>query len=916
MKKFRYFIRNNYARVPFSVIGIFLILGSSLTTVYVAKLESEKVFGVIDTVDFNELDNLLRLAEADMSTTLNIAGLKGLKKIGETPVFKADSTIYGDNAEEVNKNLVREIIQDEMNVYLTGNYLYEMFNDGKYAVNILIPSGQKYPIYLWDMISFEEIEMNLKRPMSIPIITPPGDVFHPSYYTVSIPLEVEIRKIEIGKPSQFITKKKIDVSSILTSRFLLLKNLVDVDYNKTINGINELWSFTTIIANLYTLIRGYQHYSSGDPENVVDNKHLALIVNAGLLFEQSFTFGSVDPMGVVQLVNNTYKTLTNKESDLTNILNTDLSNPLGLEIVTSCYSNNKNNNESMNITVNTNACPEINLSEIAERPLYNWESAYIILKDSTGKTIKEEIFTPFTEEDINQIIKDYENKGFVFESVIKGKTKINESTVNKINEISEEIYTAQIKTVVSHPFAPIIQLGDHHGYDIDNGTSDWSLVSITLTKTFDKPAKGYVTPGCILYGEVYTLVFERQHTWSKKINETWYEYIAVDTKTEEDVTLQVILVAYSHYKSSENDITDILYENTFYNDINLEDTLDSYLSSFYFPNYVDLLQSSSGIYHDEKINGMIAKWVENDAWTALEEIFIEISKIKQDPSLNSTNYPNTLELLELIKLDLIDKYDDKINSLLDKERYIDTILFKSTGNKAVYYTRDWYVYKIRQDIENIFLEVEKVINNQIDDIIIKQASGKDFSASDITDTLSGDGMNFLQNQFFIPFGFDMELSRYKNGEIQWEETIKLAVDQYPDYLTPFKKTDFEGKTIQTMGLRNICTLGPTGLPILPPTPVTPWIITLNVWIIDVKGEYAEFKVIDSSDETIFNPIFGHDPQIYIRKEQEVYNLDNNIKVGRNTRLKFGFTTVSFSVVPPWGFMVGDWGDYSEEDGWN
>ena len=156
MKRFKSFIRNNYARVPFSVIGVFLILGSSITTVYVAKLETEKTFELADTVDFNEVDNLLRLAEADMATALNIAGLKGLKKIGQTPVLEVDSTIYGDNAEDVNKNLVCEIIQDEMNIYLTGNYLYELFNDGKYAVNILIPDGQKYPVYSWDMISFQE----------------------------------------------------------------------------------------------------------------------------------------------------------------------------------------------------------------------------------------------------------------------------------------------------------------------------------------------------------------------------------------------------------------------------------------------------------------------------------------------------------------------------------------------------------------------------------------------------------------------------------------------------------------------------------------------------------------------------------------------------------------------------------------
>ncbi len=913
--KIKDIIRNNYARVPFSVIGVFLILGSSMTTVYIAKLETEKTIELSDTVDFNEVENLLRLAEADMTTALNIAGLKGLKKIGEMPVFEAGSTVYGDTVKDVNKNLVREIIMDEMNVYLTGNYLYEMFNDGKYAVNILIPEGQSYPVYSCDMISFEELEMKLKRPMSIPFITPLGEVSHPSYYMAFIPVEVEIKKLETGKPSQFLTKRKIDVSCILTSRFLLLRNLVDKDYNKTINGINELWTFTTIIANLYTLIRGYQHYQNGDPENVVDNKHLALIVNAGLLFEQSFTFGSADPMALIQLVNNTYKTLKNKDSDLTDLINTDLSDPSGLQIVTSDFSNEVDITDPASVPEDTNDCPEINLSEIAQRPLYDWESAYVVLS-KPDDTIKIEIFTPFTEEDVTQIINDYKSQGYKFEQLLQAKTKTNQTTVDKITEILQDVYTASIKTTVAHLSAPVISIGDHTGYPIDNGTSDWSLVSMALTQTFDKPDKGFITPGCTLYGEVYDLVFEREHTWSKKINDTWYEYTAIDIKTEDDVTLRVILSAYSQYKSSESDIIDVLYKNTVYNDINLEDTLNTYLYSFYFPNYVELLQKISGSYYNEKISGTVPSWVQDNAWLSLEEIYTQISEIKQDPALNSTNYPNTFELLQLIKTDLLQKYDNKLDDFLDKQRYADSDLFKSTGNKAVYYVRDWYVYKVRQDIENVFLQVENAINNQIDNLITQHVTDQGFSASDIKDTLSSEGMNFLQNQFFIPFGFDMDLSRYKNDELEWGETVKLAVDQSPDYLTPFKKTEFEGKTIQTMGLRNICTLGPTGLPILPPTPVTPWIITLNIWIIDVKGEYAEFKVVDSSDETIFNPIFGHDPQIYVRKEQDVYNLENTIKVGRNTRLKFGFTTVSFSVVPSWGFMVGDWGDYSEEDGWS
>ena len=92
-------------------------------------------------------------------------------------------------------------------------------------------------------------------------------------------------------------------------------------------------------------------------------------------------------------------------------------------------------------------------------------------------------------------------------------------------------------------------------------------------------------------------------------------------------------------------------------------------------------------------------------------------------------------------------------------------------------------------------------------------------------------------------------------------------------------------------------------PILPPTPVTPWLVTLNVWIIDVAGEYEEFRLVDTGDETAFNPIFGHDPQVYIREKKQVK--EDGVSLGDNTRLTFEFSTVSFGVAPAWGMMVGD-----------
>jgi hypothetical protein len=222
--------------------------------------------------------------------------------------------------------------------------------------------------------------------------------------------------------------------------------------------------------------------------------------------------------------------------------------------------------------------------------------------------------------------------------------------------------------------------------------------------------------------------------------------------------------------------------------------------------------------------------------------------------------------------------------------------------KAVYCVREWYVYKIKDDIENVFSSIESKIDEQIENAIPSDA---EFSAQDVKDTLSGEAMDALKNQFAIPFGFDINLTHNDDdGAFQWSETIRLAIDQYPNYLDPFNEVEFEGKKEYWLGVKNLCMLGPTGVPILPPTPVTPWIITLNIWLIDVHGEYAQFKIIDSSDETLFNPLFGHEPQIYVRKLEKVRDQDGNV-IGKNTCMNFHITTVAFGVVPSWGMMIGD-----------
>ena len=287
-------------------------------------------------------------------------------------------------------------------------------------------------------------------------------------------------------------------------------------------------------------------------------------------------------------------------------------------------------------------------------------------------------------------------------------------------------------------------------------------------------------------------------------------------------------------------------------------------------------------------------------YIALEKIFESVRHITLDPDIDAEHYPNPVLLVETAKSDLLAKYTQNISKYLDFSRYHPGPQFCSVGKKAVYYIREWYIRLIENTTKTVFSEIAQQMTHVIDTAIPSSAG---FTTKNITEALD-DASDALRNQFTIPFGYDMNLTRYNHQEVVlWNETIRLAVDQYPNYLDPFQITSWGNEELWTLKIRNRCVFGPTGLPLLPPSPVTAWLMTLNLWVIDVQGEYPQFKIIDTSDETIFNPLLGHEPQSYVR-ELKVISA-GNITLGQNTRLTFGFTTVAFGLVPPWGMMLGD-----------
>ncbi|HMB44215.1 MAG TPA: hypothetical protein VKL21_00185, partial [Candidatus Methanoperedens sp.] len=167
-----------------------------------------------------------------------------------------------------------------------------------------------------------------------------------------------------------------------------------------------------------------------------------------------------------------------------------------------------------------------------------------------------------------------------------------------------------------------------------------------------------------------------------------------------------------------------------------------------------------------------------------------------------------------------------------------------------------------------------------------------------------DAGTFLSRGFKLPLAVSMRAYHVdENGNIYqpqklqaWNESVTLLINQEPDYLDAFRP-DPSNPRLYTLKVRNNNLLGVTGLHVLPT--LDPWIATVNMWSIDVEGEFVKFEVQDVDNEVHPDPIFGHEVQVYVREDvPDVYDSVTGLSIGSNMPIKFYFTTGTFLIVPP------------------
>jgi hypothetical protein len=285
--------------------------------------------------------------------------------------------------------------------------------------------------------------------------------------------------------------------------------------------------------------------------------------------------------------------------------------------------------------------------------------------------------------------------------------------------------------------------------------------------------------------------------------------------------------------------------------------------------------------------------------TALKNITEMIESHNETYGNVSDNYRNFNDLDDIRSeiQALLDAFDALSPQYKNTEYYKDGPVYLSAGAKVIAEMRLWYVQKIRAAIADGFNQVDELESKINDELDRDENAGGALSYNDYEQIQGSFGE--LSNVGSIHFGTSMDL------EGDWSEKIALAVNQEPDYLDKDEAKETEK---WTFNLKNHCIFWPTGLPLLP-TPITPWVISLNCWYIEINGSYETFKLLDTSDETNPSSLFGHSEQIYVREKLVVEDSSQGGKViGKTDPISFEFMTLNIGIIPPGKLPFSDYGE--------
>lgn len=740
MKNINRFITDDWARIPFSIIGVFLLIGSSFTTIYISQLEESKAEEISWTIETNEVENLIHYVEADLARILNYVACVSLDEIGRTPVVtpKPDTPLYKKaipagnpeiTATDINLNRVRYESYDAMKKMVEDNFQNNRYIQGDYSVTVTMPDS-------WEHLKIKDIiRINIMN-RGFDSIIKPAEQNYDIYPVFGINVSLSVYDLQ----QQVVYEKKPVIMTIITNRFLLLEGLTN-HYDERLNGAFGSLGINCLLTALpLTIIRGLTQHFTDKPSNIISSKWLEIITNGGILFEQGFVFNSVDPLGVVYTGYETALAILNDVGfpidttdieNVKNLLTKQLNTPIGtkniheqINTVLDDYKEDYNLDEYIFGSEDLQFDIEANISLIAEDKA-NW-----ILQDPDAAILpiiidsySADLYTRYTR-------KTYEHNSQSISNSFNFEYNNDQPERNRIEEakgIAQTLYNfMQMRCTLCCGEIPwtfdrveFISM-QKTGYDFSK--TSWELIDKQLQHYFDFDNSKIPV---ILDGECVKTRREQDHQYTWKSSSRWRAV----------------------YRNASGETCTLAFS--------LPQINRGYTGRYYEKQWVNITFESNSFSNYLNTNNDIIKPFESTSY---------LTRI--DPNLEKVYTPNEENVIDNYKNFI--KWNDPNNSprdalLLNGQGIRYTHSYPTVDNAETYQYSDlMYPSWIFSEIESVILTWKEIIIQEIEsDMQVTQNT----EAHSIEDTLTSDLLALFNNKrtTINPTWNSIITSTYKTG---------------------------------------------------------------------------------------------------------------------------------------------------------
>lgn len=842
------------ARVPFSAIGVLLLSAAIVTTAMLVKLDTQIARETAREPEISESAELLAAAKADLARLLSRAVQGAAADVGAAPVVAGmKSAPEGcQESKECVFHFNEERVRHGALAWLSGRLtaFNSTYRQEESRAEARLPEN-------WTNLTLQPVNMSLGRALRAPFGSP-GEGPYGAHWLARLPVDLTVEKT-----GQKIYRETAHIEAFIPSRHPLVRDLAEEFARDRLGPWGPVFGWFTGGSFGEVWVNGWLQQApgrgAGDVYGARGNPDVEKVLNSVLLLDEGLQFQSVDPGSLRALLPGKVQR--------------------GLEV-------------AGNIT---KAAGEIvDAGAKVEELLAGPGAAEAREKMRKPKSADEFLVCP-------------RGPGADIEAGSRDSCRVSASDAGLCGLCRSDDLRAAVRTIAGQVYSAGVRtdLSSTAGTaGACPGGSGWRYVSHSCSST--------ATPPGALGADRCAATYTRTCTETSGESTTTYSQSRTDS-------VEARFVATDHARTSLDlsaaglpgasggDLAGAFSAAAFGGraDPNLADALTKYRAQAWTYDAQRAAMSSpgaSGSYNPRTVQTDVPGWLEPAALEEMRSLLIPLGDVKTKPGTTPENITHTGDYLRAVGAELSDGTNGRAGEFAERARFASDGQYSGAAAKALYLARAWFLDDTVRRIRALGEQGAGEVDAKIGDLL-KSARGEPGAGERAGDSLRRAG-EFLRGDARFPLGLNMSLNS-TGFRFNWNETARLDIDQRPDWLSAGGGAGFIPLSIRTWSVESLpVPLAPTlhgGIAILPPP--FPWVVTANVWVVNVKGEFE--LTVEDGGEKVWNGT-GFEGVGWVRKDDP--NIQDSITrkiIGDNTNVKFEFWTIIPIVVPPGPLGVGD-----------